>query len=164
MSKKTDVPPPSAEVLRQQLQIANDENRRLRARLEAGTNAPSLAIDVAEAIQDGRQAAAASPPGGKLDDVRSRQRPGSHPPTRDRAAASALRGLESAVGRAVSTYWSRRNDDWQRPVTVREGTEKVRCRNRDCSRLDRRTPRYIRVGASSIELGWCPECGSRMTT
>lgn len=152
---------PSAEVLRQQNQNLGDENRRLKAH-RVGV-ADHLVQAVAEALYDAREAAAVSVAYGVLDDT-SRTKPGSRPPgNRDIGAASALRGLETALGRAVNTYWSRRHNDWHRPETD-QPSDKVRCNNRDCDRVNKRTPKEIRVGDSTIQLTHCPGCGSKLGT
>lgn len=152
--------PPSPETLRQQNQILLDENRRLKAYRIGVTD--HLLQSVAEALYDAREAADVSLSYGYPDDT-GRQKPGSRPPgRRDPGAASALRGLETALGRAVNTYWSRRHNDWHRPEATTD--EKVRCNNRDCSRVNKRTPAKIRVGDSRIDLTHCPECGSKMGT
>ena len=149
---------PSPETLRQQNQILNDENRRLKAHRIGVTD--RLLQAVAEALHDAREAADVTLAYGYFDDT-TRTQPGSRPPgRRDPGAAAALKGLETALGRAVSTYWSRRHNEWNRPETPLE--EKVRCNNRNCGRVNKRTPKQVRVGGSTIQLTHCPECGTKL--
>lgn len=162
---------PSPTVTAHQHKNLSDENRALKARVrvleeELGYRPRSLVLSLAEALSDAAEAATVAPPPQNLNDG-GRTRPMSRPPSGgDPGAAKAKRGLETTVGRAITTYWSRRFNDYNRPETPKtEGAEMVRCRNRSkqCSRRDRRTPRYIRVGESTIEMSHCPECGCRLS-
>lgn len=167
---KTDVATsPSPTVTAHQHKNLSDENRALKARVrvleeQLGYKPRSLVLELAEALADAADAAAVAPPPQSLNDG-GHTRPTSRPPAGgNQGARRAKRGLETAVGRAITTYWSRRFWDYERPHTPRpQGTESVRCRTRECSRRDRRTPRYIRAGESTIEMSHCPECGSRLT-
>ena len=155
---------PSAEVLLVQLQNLKRRHDRVVAEHSAlkATNGegPALLVSVAEALAAAGEAALAPPVSVSLESEGRRQRPGSKTPPHDPAARAALKGLESALNRAVSTYWSRRDNDWHRPE---EQVGKVRCRNTKCSRLDRRTLKEVQVGGSTIQFSHCPECGSRLT-
>lgn len=157
---------PSPHVLMQQLKEAKDDNRKLEAEIrvlleQAGRRPRSLVLELAEALADAAEAAVAAAPSQVLGEG-GKSKPTSRPPAGgDKGAMSAKLGLETAVGRAVATYWSRRFNDWARPAKP-ASQESVRCRARECSRRDRRTPKRIRVGDSQIEMTRCPECGSEL--
>lgn len=157
---------PSPHVLMQQLKDAKDRNRKLEAEVrvlleQAGRRPRSLVLELAEALADAAEAAVVAAPSQVLGEG-GKSKPTSRPPSGGNPAAmGAKKGLETSVGRAIAAYWSRRFNDWARPARP-ESAESVRCRTRECSRRDKRTPKRVKVGGSQIEFSHCPECGSEL--
>lgn len=153
---------PSTEVLRQQLMKATDENQRLNAQLAASLLAHNLLVEVAAVINDTESSTEASPVNQKFDPVSVHVQPGSREPRRDSRAVAAQRGFERAVDSAVRTYWSRKDNDWQKPYgdLPEDSQLMVVCVVEDCDRAGQEFPKVVRVKRSEIHFSHCPACQS----
>lgn len=151
---------PSAETLRQQLMKANSEVSRLNAWVEAlqaisgRQDPPELLVAVAHVLRDAEEVTEPAAAGQAMDGT-SRSAPGPRTPERDRRAVAAQRGFASAVESAVNTYYSRKENNWQSPPKDDRLALRVRCRRRECSRVDQRLPRFVKAGDALVELVYC---------
>jgi len=150
----------SSEALRQQLIKANDRVSLLEARTAAlksrlGHYPDPLLVEIAQAltlanfIAHPQQAHSYDDPAG-IKRTTEPHMPGASTARQRRAA----RHLRSQLEKAVHEFDSARQRDWQ-PV---DKVPTIRCRNRHCSRQDRRVAAWNHEGKPNE---FCPGCGNR---